>query len=256
MQALERVQIPCLSDNYCVLLHANDTGETAAIDAPDANAIKVALASRGWRLTHILTTHHHNDHTGGNLALKGFFGCQIWGPAAEAERIPGIDLTVEAASEMTFAGHSVRVIETPGHTLGHVSYWLPDQAVAFTGDTLFSLGCGRIFEGDAEGMWASLTKLAALPDETAIYCGHEYTLANGHFAVSIEPENEALKARMSDVMALRAAGRAALPTTLALEKATNPFLRVGSRAIRARLGLESADDWQVFSRLRQLKNKA
>lgn len=256
MQALQHLQIPCLTDNYCVLLHAPETGETVAIDAPDAAAVKLALASRGWRLTHILTTHHHNDHTAGNLELKGFFGCQIWGPSAEADRIPGLDIGVDESSQLNIAGHAVRVIETPGHTLGHVSYWLPDAQIAFTGDTLFSLGCGRMFEGDAKTMWASLSKLAFLPDATAIYCGHEYTLANGRFALSVEPENAALAKRMDDVATLRAAGQPTVPTTLGVEKATNPFLRTGSASIRARLGLEGATDWQVFARLRELKNKA
>lgn len=255
MAALDRVQFPCLTDNYCVLLHDPGSGQTAAIDAPDANAIKNVLTQRGWRLTHIFTTHHHNDHTSGNLDLKSFYGCEILGPAGEADRIPGIDTSVSSAADVSFAGRDIRVIETPGHTLGHISYWFPDQAMAFAGDTLFALGCGRIFEGDARMMWTSLCTLAALPDQTAIYCGHEYTLANGRFALSVEPENEALKMRMNEVTALRQAGQPAVPTTIAQEKATNPFLRASSRNIRARLGLEGAADWQVFARLRELKNK-
>lgn len=256
MPALKIVQLPCLSDNYCVLLHAPDTGETAAIDAPAADTIKAALSRNNWRLTHILTTHHHNDHTGANLALKDFYGCQVWGPESEADRIPGIDIGVTEQSALTFAGHRIQVIETPGHTLGHIAYYLPDDKLAFTGDTLFALGCGRMFEGVPETMWRSLAKLAALPGDTTIYCGHEYTIANGRFALSIEPENEALKSRMIDIEHLRAAGQPTLPTTITAELATNPFLRTTSPAIRARLGMEHAAEWQVFAQLRALKNKA
>ncbi|PPC82471.1 MAG: hydroxyacylglutathione hydrolase [Hyphomicrobium sp.] len=256
MPALEIIQIPCLSDNYCVLIHAPATGETAAIDAPAADTIKAALSRNNWRLTHILTTHHHNDHTGANMALKAYYGCQIWGPETEADRIPGLDVTVNEQSKLVFAGHPINVIATPGHTLGHIAYVLPDDKLAFTGDTLFALGCGRIFEGVPETMWRSLSKLAALPSDTTVYCGHEYTLSNGRFALSIEPENEALKMRMIEVERLRAAGLPTLPTTIAAELATNPFLRTNSPAIRARLGMESAEDWQVFAQLRALKNKA
>ena len=255
MPPLQIAQIPCLADNYCVLLHAPDTGETAAIDAPDAEAIKAALAARNWRLTRIFTTHHHNDHTAGNLALKGHYGCAITGPEAEADRIPGITATVSEKTGASFAGRDIKVLETPGHTLGHLTYYLPSESLAFTGDTLFSLGCGRVFEGDARMMFASLGKIAALPDDTTIYCGHEYTMANGRFARGIEPENEALKSRWAEIEALRGAGKPTLPTTVASEKASNPFLRTNSRAIRARLGLEGAEDWQVFARLRELKNR-
>jgi hydroxyacylglutathione hydrolase len=255
MAPFEIVQIPCLSDNYCVLLHAPDTGETAAIDAPDAEPIKAALSVRNWRLARIFTTHHHNDHTAGNLSLKGHYGCAITGPEAEADRIPGITAATSERSGATFAGRPIVVLDTPGHTLGHVSYYFPTEATAFTGDTLFSLGCGRIFEGDARTMHASLEKIAKLPGETKIYCGHEYTVSNGRFARGVEPENAALAARWTEIEALRAAGKSTLPTTIAGERATNPFLRTHSPAIRARLGLDRADDWQVFARLRELKNR-
>lgn len=248
--------IPCLADNYCVLLHDPETGETIAIDAPHADTIKAELGRRGWRLDNILITHHHNDHTAGCQALKDHFACAITGPESEAERIPALGRGVSEGSTVMFAGHSVEVIETPGHTLGHISYHIPELKVAFTGDTLFALGCGRVFEGDPQMMFTSLQKLAALPDDTVIYCGHEYTLSNARFALSIEPENTALVARAKDIEAKRAAGDATVPTTIALEKATNPFLRTGSMAIRARLGLTNVPDWQVFARLRELKNKA
>ena len=256
MQPFQITLIPCLADNYCVLIHSPETGETAAIDAPEADAVRAALTDRGWRLTHIFITHHHGDHTGGNLALKAHFGCSITGPEAEADRIPGLTRAISASTPLQFAGQTIVVLETPGHTLGHVTYVWPQLKTAFTGDTLFALGCGRIFEGDAEMMWSSLQKIAALGDETIIYCGHEYTLANGRFALSVEPENEDLKARMAEVESLRAAGKPAVPTTIGAEKRTNPFLRARSPHIRARLGMHGAPDWQVFHHLRQLKNKA
>ncbi len=256
MQTLEIALIPCLTDNYATLIHAPDSGKTLVVDAPDAAAIKSALAARSWRLTHILVTHHHHDHTGGVAALKAHFGCHVFGPAIEAERVPGIDRDLSEGAHVDFSGEKIQVLSTPGHTLGHLSYYLPEQKLVFTGDTLFSLGCGRIFEGDAETMWGSLQKLARLPDDTAVCCGHEYTLANGRFALTIEPENEVLRRRMKDVETLRSEGLPTLPTTIGLEKATNPFLRPASRAIRARLGLEGMPDWRVFQRLRELKNKA
>lgn len=256
MTQLTIVQIPCLADNYAVIVHAPQSGETAVIDAPDAAAIQATLDQRGWHLSHLFVTHHHTDHTGGVAALKAKYGCRVFGPEDEADRIPLIDQAVSEKTALVFADMGVRVIETPGHTLGHIAYVIPEAKVAFTGDTLFSLGCGRIFEGDAEGMWGALQKLMALPADTQIYCGHEYTATNGRFALSVEPENEALQVRVREVEALRGQGKPTLPTTLAAELATNPFLRANSSAIRARLGLQNAPDWQVFARLRELKNKA
>ena len=256
MALLDIVQFPCLSDNYGVIIHAPATGETAAIDAPDASAIRAALEAKGWKLNQILVTHHHADHTGGIAALKEHYRCKVTGPAGEAARIAGLDEMVSEKTPLRFGGLNVRVIETPGHTLGHISYYFPDAQVAFTGDTLFALGCGRLFEGDAQLMWESLQKLMQLPDDTTIYCGHEYTLANGRFALTVEPENAALKLRMTEIEALRASGKPTLPTKLAIEKATNPFLRANQAAIRARLGMQGKADWQVFGQLRELKNKA
>jgi hydroxyacylglutathione hydrolase len=253
---LEIHQFPCRSDNYGVLAHDAETGATASIDAPDEAAVRAALRTTGWRLTHILTTHHHADHVAGNLGLKAEFGCEIAGPAAEAARIPGIDRGLREGDEIAVGGIAARVIETPGHTAGHISYHLPEAGVAFVGDTLFAMGCGRLFEGDAETMWRSLTKIAALPDDTRLYCGHEYTLQNAKFARSVEPGNAALAAREAEVEALRADGLATLPTTLAAERATNPFLRAASAEIRSRLGLEDARDADVFAALRKLKDAA
>jgi hydroxyacylglutathione hydrolase len=256
MGVLDVVLLPCLSDNYCVLLHAPESGETAAIDAPDAGAIRVALSERNWRLNEIFVTHHHTDHTAGIAELKGLYGARVTGPEAEADRIPGLTRPVAEGSRFDFAGHPIEVIETPGHTLGHITYYLPDDDLAFTGDTLFSLGCGRIFEGDPQMMWESVSKIAALPGDTRVYCGHEYTLSNARFAATVEPENEALKARIAEVEALRAEGKPTLPTTIDVEKATNPFLRPQSPMIRNQLGMQMARDWEVFAQLRQLKNKA
>ncbi len=256
MANVEIHQFPCLSDNYGVLVRDGGTGLVATIDAPDADRVNAALAEKGWKLTHILTTHHHADHTEGNLALKERHRCTIIGPRAEAAKIPGIDTQVGEGDTFKFGAVDVRVLDTPGHTLGHISYWFPEAGVAFVGDTMFALGCGRVIEGTMEMMWNSLAKLIELPPETAIYAGHEYTAANAKFALTIEPENADLQKRAKEIDALRAAAKPTLPTRLDLELATNPFLRVTSPAIRARLRLESAKDWQVFAEIRERKNRS
>lgn len=252
---LEIHQFPCLSDNYGVLIRDSERGVVASIDAPNADSVRAALAERGWKLSYILTTHHHGDHTDGNLALKEETGCVIIGPKAEQEKIRGIDTAVGEGDAFRLGSFQVQVLETPGHTLGHISYYIPAANVAFVGDTLFALGCGRVFEGTMEMMWNSLSKLAALPGKTQIYCGHEYTLSNAKFALTIEPENAALVARAAEIEALRKTGKPTLPTRIELELETNPFLRVKSPAIRKRLGLENAADWQVFAEVRERKNK-
>ncbi len=248
-------QFLCLADNYGVLIHDGETGHTAAIDAPDAAAIERHLSAKGWRLTHILTTHHHADHTGGNAALKARTGCAIVGPRAEANKIPEIDATVGEGDVVTFGSLEVRVLDTPGHTAGHVSYWIASAGLAFVGDTLFAMGCGRILEGTAEIMWRSLEKIAGLPGETEIYCGHEYTVANARFALSIDRENAALERRARECEALRAAGQPTLPTRVRLERETNPFLRAGRPEIKERLGMSGAPDWKVFAEIRERKNR-
>jgi hydroxyacylglutathione hydrolase len=256
MPKLQIHQFPCLSDNFGVLIRDGDAGVVASIDAPDAKAVAAALASQGWRLTHILTTHHHGDHTGGNLTLKNETGCTIIGPRGEAAKVPGIDKQVGEGDIFKFGGHSVRVLDTPGHTAGHITYWLASANVAFVGDTLFAIGCGRVIEGNAEMMWQSLQKLMALPKETSVYCGHEYTQANARFALTIEPENEALQRRAKEVDRMRAAGKATLPTTIGLELATNPFLRPHSAAIQKRLGMAGKPEWQIFGEIRERKNRS
>ena len=182
------------ADNFAVLIHDPESGATASIDAPETEPIRARLAAKNWRLTDILTTHHHPDHVEGNLALKEEFGCTITGPAGEADRIPGIDRPVGESDRLSFAGLEVSVIETPGHTLGHICYWIPEASVAFVADTMFAMGCGRVFEGTPDQMWRSLEKLLQLPDETTCYCGHEYTEANTKFALTIEPDNADLVA--------------------------------------------------------------
>lgn len=256
MADLEIHQFPCLSDNYGVLIHDAEAGVTASIDTPDAAAVRAALKATGWRLTHILNTHHHGDHTGGNLEIKSETGCRIVGPRGEKDKIQGIDDAVGDGDSFMFGSFTVNVLETPGHTRGHISYHFPEANVAFVGDTLFALGCGRIFEGTPQQMHASLSKLAALPGDMLVYCGHEYTLSNGRFALTIEPDNPALQQRMVEVEALRKAGKPTLPTTMARELATNPFLRAHVPAIQRHLGMAGAPVWQVFAEIRERKNRS
>lgn len=255
MTHLDIHQFPCLSDNYGVIIRDAEAGAVASIDAPDAQAVKNALADKGWRLTHILVTHHHADHTGGNLELMRDTGCTIIGPRAEASRIPGIETQVGEGEALEFGAFQVRILDTPGHTAGHISYHLPDAKVAFVGDTVFAMGCGRVIEGTPEMMWNSLSKVMKLPPDTELYCGHEYTLSNAKFALTIEPDNAALQRRAREVEALRATGKSTLPTRLDRELDTNPFLRPHVPAIRKRLGLEGAPDWQVFAEIRERKNR-
>lgn len=256
MATLEIHQFPCLSDNYGVLIHDAENNVTASIDAPEASAVKKALAEKGWALTHILTTHYHADHTGGNMELKGETGCTIVGPKNEAERVPGIDVQVGDGDTVSFGAFTAKIFDTPGHTAGHISYWFPEAKVAFAGDTLFALGCGRLFEGDAQTMWNSLSKLKALPPETSVYCGHEYTQSNAEFAVTVEPGNHKLVARAEEIAALRAKGEPTLPTTIARELDTNPFLRPDSPEIRSNLNMADAQDWEVFGEVRRRKDNA
>lgn len=255
--SLEIRQFLCLTDNYGVLVHAPETGATAAIDAPQAEPILAALAAENWSLTDILVTHHHADHVQGIAGLKAAFpNLRVTGPAKEASKIGGLDRAVEDGDTVFIGPHEAKVIAVPGHTLGHVAYWFQKDAVLFAGDTLFAMGCGRPFEAPPAILYRSLLKLAALPDETQIYCGHEYTLANARFALSVDPNNEALRRRAETVAALRAEGRLTLPTELRLEKATNPFLRVTQPEIQASLGFSGAEPAEVFAALRERKNRA
>jgi hydroxyacylglutathione hydrolase len=247
---MEIAIVPCLADNYAYLVKAGEA--IAVVDPSEPGPVRAALKARGWKLTHILNTHHHLDHTGGNLALKMEFGAVVVGPKKDAGRIPGIDVGVEEASGWAFAGAPVQVLEVPAHTRGAITFVMDGNA--FTGDTLFAMGCGRLFEGDPAMMWTSLSKLMRLPDATRIYCGHEYTENNGRFALTLEPGNKALAARMTEVRAARAGGETSMPSDMGLEKATNPFLRVGSPEIRKSLGIEKADDVAVFAEIRRRKD--
>ncbi|WP_428977557.1 hydroxyacylglutathione hydrolase [Oricola cellulosilytica] len=253
MLAIE--QFTCLSDNFGVLIHDSETGRTASVDAPEADPIVAVLEAKGWTLTDIMTTHHHHDHTAGNLALKKRFGCHIVGPQAEADRIPGIDRTLAEGDVFDFGAYGFRVIGTPGHTAGHIVYHSPEATVLFAGDTLFSLGCGRLFERGPAEMWSALRKLKALPPDTQLYCGHEYTLSNARFALSVDPDNDALIARTAEVELLRQSGRPTLPVLLSGELATNPFLRPDDPAIRRTLGMESETDEAVFAEIRARKDR-
>ncbi|TIS56392.1 hydroxyacylglutathione hydrolase [Mesorhizobium sp.] len=251
---VEIEQFMCRSDNFGVLVRDPKSGQTAIIDAPEEAPILAAIKRTGWTPTMILTTHHHVDHVEANLTLKERFRLRIIGPEAEKARIPGIDETVGQGSVVHLGDEKIDVIATPGHTAGHVSYYLPASKVAFTADTLFALGCGRLLECKPPVMYDSLKKLAALPAETVIYCGHEYTLANARFALTVDPTNSALRERAVRIEALRADGKPTLPTTIGEELSTNPFLRWHDPAIRKHLGLESASDVEVFAEIRKRKD--
>jgi hydroxyacylglutathione hydrolase len=244
----------CLKDNYGVLLHDPASGATAAIDAPEAAPIEAALKSTGWKLTDILVTHHHHDHTGGIAELKGRHRCRVVAPAGEAAKIPLVDETVREGSKVSVGKLEANILETPGHTAGHISYWLHADKLVFAGDTLFSIGCGRVIEGTPEMMWTSLKKLRDLPGDTRIYCGHEYTLANIKFAQTIEPDNRALAARAEEAARQIAAGKPTIPTTIDEEKAANPFLRADVPAVAASVGLAGKPAAQVFAEVRARKN--
>lgn len=254
MSNLNVHQFICRDDNYGVLVHDSRTGTTMSIDAPDASAIADNLKKRGWQLTHILTTHHHADHVEGNLELKEVFGCRIIGPEAEKDRIPGISQTVKGGDVIQLAKRPLTVYACPGHTLGHVAYHFADDYLLFAADTLFAMGCGRVFEGSPAQMYQSVNQFRSLQAYTSIYCGHEYTVANARFALTVEPNNRALVARAAEVMRLREQGKMTCPTTIADELKTNPYLRCDSPEIRKVLGMETASDAEVFAELRQRKN--
>ena len=254
MLALEIEPVCCLRDNYAWLAYDRSDGLCAVVDPSEAEPVRAALKARGLTLTHILNTHHHPDHVGGNQALKAEFAATIIGPGKDSARIPGIDVGVFEGETYAVGGHAAKVFEIPAHTRGHIAFWFEADGAVFTGDTLFAMGCGRLFEGDPPTMWASLSKLMKLPDATRIYCGHEYTEANGRFALTVEPGNADLNARMVEVKATRAVGRPTLPSLMGLEKKTNPFLRPNSPEIRRSLGLESASDVEVFAETRRRKD--
>jgi hydroxyacylglutathione hydrolase len=251
---LEIVQLPVLSDNYVYLLHDAAAGATAAVDPAVAAPVLTELAARGWTLTHILNTHHHGDHVGGNLDLQRATGCAVVGARRDRTRIPGIDIEVGEGDEIAIGTSRARVFETPGHTHGHIVFWFEAAQALFCGDTLFTMGCGMLFEGTAAEMWRSLSRILELPDATRIYCAHEYSLENGQFALTLEPENDALRRRMTKVQRLSAAHRPTVPATLAEERATNPFLRATSPELQRSLHLIGAEPVQVFAKIRLLRD--
>ena len=254
--AFEIVQVLCLQDNYVALLHDAAAKATACVDAPEAAAILAALDARGWALTDILVTHHHADHVQGIPALKARFpAARVTGPRKEAAKIGGLDVEVGEGDIVKVGALAASIIETPGHTAGQINYYFAKEKLLFSGDTLFALGCGRVFETPLEVMWQSLLKLAALPPDTQVYCGHEYTQSNARFALSVDPDNKLLQARARHVDALRAHGNATVPSTIELELATNPFLRAGAPELQRALGMSDAEPARVFAELRTRKDK-
>ena len=245
-------QFACLSDNYGYLVHDPASGETVAIDSPDADAYLAEADQRGWRITQIWNTHWHPDHAGGNEAIKAQTGCLVVAPQADAARIAGIDRTVEQGDTAMLGDFTAQVIDVGGHTIGHIAYYLPDAGLAFVGDSLFALGCGRMFEGTAPQFWASLQRLKALPPATLIYCAHEYTAGNARFALHADPENAALIAYAVEIETKRSQGLPTVPTLLERELATNPFLRADNPAMEARWG--GGDAVATFAALRAAKD--
>ena len=246
--------IPCLSDNYAYLAHDPDTGQTAAVDVPEAGPLLAALESEGWTLSHVILTHHHYDHIDGLADLLAAAPAKVIGAAADAHRLPALDMAVSEGDTISIGSQNGRVIDVSGHTLGHIAIHFPDSAAVFTADSLMALGCGRVFEGTKPQMWESLKKLAALPAETTVYSGHEYTQSNAKFALTVDPSNAALISRSAAVDAARAKGEPTVPSTLAEELATNPFLRANDPDIQAHLGMAGADPAEVFAEIRTRKD--
>ena len=253
--ALELVTLPCLQDNYTYLLHDPKTGATAVVDVPDAAPVLAELARREWRLTDILLTHHHSDHIDGVAALRAATGAKVWGAEADRHRLPRLDWSLWEGDRVTVGTEDGVVIDVPGHTVGHIAYHFPISKLAFTGDSLMAGGCGRLFEGRPDQMWQSLQKLAALPPETLVCSGHEYTASNLRFAATIEPENPALAARTMRVGVARGQGRATVPSRLSGELATNPYLRAGLAEVKAAVGMSGASDLAVFTEIRARKDR-
>ncbi len=251
---LEIIRIPCFTDNYVWLLRERASGAVGVVDPADPGPVRAALTERGWRLTHILNTHHHADHVGGNLELKAAFACTIVGPRADRDRIPGIDVELGDGEDWALGEERAWVFDVPGHTRGHIAFWFADAKALFCGDTLFALGCGRMFEGTAPQMWNSLAKLRGLPDDTQVYCAHEYTQSNARFARHIDPGNAALATRSAEIDTMRARGEATVPAALGLEKRTNPFLRADDPVLARAHGFDGRDPAAVFAFLRKSKD--
>lgn len=252
---LDIVTVPCLADNYAYLAHDEATGATAVVDVPEAAPILNALAERDWRASHILITHHHDDHVAGVRALAAATGARVIGAAADRHRLPHLDEAVQPGDTVRIGMYAGQVIDVSGHTIGHVAYYFPESSVVFTADSLMALGCGRVFEGTPQMMWESLSRLAALPPETLVCSGHEYSQSNARFALTIEPANPALISRANAITEARKAGRPTVPTTLAHELATNPFLRASLPEVKALIGLPEASDAEAFAEIRGRKDR-
>ena len=252
---MEIVQLPVLDDNYIYLIHEPETGETVVVDPALALPVLDTLEKRGWRLKYILNTHQHWDHVGGNLEIKAATGCQIIASEFDRNRIPGIDIAVAEGDTIELGKHKAQVIFTPGHTSGHVAYHFADDELLFCGDTLFVMGCGRLFEGNAEQLWHSLQKLKCLPEATLIYCTHEYTQNNGRFALNLEPDNQALQLKMAAVDQLRAKQHPTVPSTIGEELATNPFFREDSLSLQQTIKMAGRKPIDVFTEIRKLKDR-
>ncbi|WP_026481365.1 hydroxyacylglutathione hydrolase [Ahrensia sp. 13_GOM-1096m] len=254
MTSLQIHQFDYYNDNYGVLIHDPESGDTVAIDAGDADPYLNEAKLKGWNITQIWITHHHWDHTDGLAKLKQETKAKVFGPSKQSTAIVGLDVLLNEGDEIEFANRKVEVLETPGHTLDMINFYLPDDDTIFVGDTLFALGCGRLLEGTPSMMWSSLQKLAKLPAKTTVYCSHEYSLANATFALSVDPENEALKERAEQIANLREKGQPTVPFTLETELATNPFLRPDDEKIRSTLGMENQSDEAVFTEIRKRKD--
>lgn len=251
---IEIIQISVLTDNYIYLIHDPVSGETAVIDPAIPQPVLDVLTTKNWTLTYILNTHHHWDHVGANLDLKAKTNCQILASTVDFERTPGIDTGLKNGDEIKLGDQVAKVIATPGHTLGHIVYYFAESNALFCGDTLFSMGCGRLFEGSAEQMWHSLQQIKKLPKNTQIFCAHEYTQANGNFALTLDPDNQQLQQRVQQVAQLRANQKATIPSTLEQELATNPFLREDSLTIQQSINMKKQSDVAIFKKIRELKD--
>jgi hydroxyacylglutathione hydrolase len=251
---LELVTIPCLSDNYSFVVHDDRTGETAVIDVPEAGPIKAVLSERGWVLSHIFLTHHHWDHVDGLADLLADYPAQVYGAQADAHRLPPLNHALEDGDSFTFGGEPVHVMDVSGHTLGHIAFHLPQSKLLFTADSLMALGCGRLFEGTPDQMFASLSRMASLAPETVVCSGHEYTMNNAKFALTVDPDNTQLISRVDLIEKARAAGQPTVPSILAEELATNPFLRSHTEGVQKAVGMEGADPAAVFAEVRKRKD--
>jgi len=251
---LDVITVPCLSDNYAFVIGNAHTGEAAVVDVPEAGPINAVLSDKGWTLTTVLLTHHHWDHVDGLGDLTGADTATIIGASADTHRLPALTTAVADGDTFDLLGETVQVLDVSGHTVGHIAFYIPSIAHVFTADSLMALGCGRLFEGTPAQMWDSLSKLRALPDNTTVCSGHEYTQANAAFALTIDPDNKRLTSRAADITTARNAGQPTVPSSLLLEKQTNPFLRADDPAIRAHLGMQNADDAEVFAEIRKRKD--